>query len=87
MNETSNACCRAEIPQDGRPLEPTPINKSGVIYDVHIHQVDRGYVVQAGCKTFVFESPESLLDLLRTYILAPDITLKSFYDGTLFPKD
>jgi hypothetical protein len=83
MNETANACCNPSEPC--RPdIPPTPINESNKIYDIHIHQVDRGYVVQAGCKTFVFESPENLLDLLRTYILAPDITHKAFYDKTLF---
>ena len=83
IDGTSKKCCREEEPC--RPdTTPTLNQVEDKIYDIHIHQVDRGYVVQAGCKTFVFEDSDRLLAYLTDYVKNPDAVLKKFYDGTLF---
>ena len=36
-------------------IRPTPTTQEDpAIYDIYIKQVENGYTVQAGCKTFVF---------------------------------
>lgn len=39
---------------------------------VRIHPIDNGYVVTVGCKTFVFETLEKLLDNLSAYYNNPE---------------
>ena len=88
MNETVNACCQSERGYQGvigQTREgPVPIQSEDKIYDIHIHQVDRGYTVQVGCKTFAFEEKDRLLAYLTDYIKNPEDVLKKYYDGSLF---
>lgn len=41
------------------------------IRPIHITQVDNGYFVKVGCKSFVFETYSSLLDNLKDYCKNP----------------
>jgi hypothetical protein len=54
------------------------------IYNVTIRQTDRGYIVDAGCKTFVFETAEGLLEKLSAYLKEPAATHKLLDEGKLF---
>jgi len=54
------------------------------IYDVHISQLDHGYQVSVGCKTFAIESASKLIGLLTEYLHNPALTEQKFEDGKLF---
>jgi len=54
------------------------------INELSISEVDRGYIVRAGCKTFAISSKEELLEKLIEYINNPKETEKKYYEGKLF---
>ena len=53
-------------------------------YNVQISQLDYGYVVNVGCKSFAVETPEKLLKYITEYINNPGETEKKFYTQELF---
>lgn len=53
-------------------------------HEVKISQLDYGYVVSVGCKSFAIETPEKLLAYLTEYITKPGETEKKFYAKELF---
>lgn len=69
-------CVEAMAPQ---PM-PAPPDK---IYRITICQMDHGYMVEAGCKTFAIESAERLAGLLSAYLLKPSETLEKYFKGNL----
>lgn len=53
-------------------------------YELRVQQLDRGYIVNVGCKSFAFENQEVMLGMITEYITNPNKTEDSFYNGTLF---
>ncbi len=70
-------------------FEPTKQEVSSYdrIRDIKITQLDNGYNVTIGCKTFAFESHESLLKHLAMYIKHPDKTETAFHENKLFTNE
>jgi len=62
----------------------TPKNK---MYDTHIEQLDNGYVVRVGCKSFAIGTKDELITLLTRYIKFPDLIEEEFMTGKLYYFD
>jgi len=73
-------CCDSEC------CEKSSSDGIGKIREIIIKQVNYGYIVNVGCHTFAVESVVRLNELLNAYLLQPDATEKSWYDGTLFKQ-
>jgi hypothetical protein len=67
----------------GRVPELTE-NSGNKIRQINIREVNRGYIVEVGCHTFVFETKENLLIKLSQYIDNPQETEKQWSEGNLF---
>ena len=55
-------------------------------YDVQIQELDHGYMVKVGCKSFAIESKETLLNMITKYINNPIEVQKEFFNKTLTIK-
>lgn len=55
-------------------------------YDVQIQELDHGYMVRVGCKSFAIESKETLLNMITKYINNPAEVQKEFFNKTLTIK-
>ena len=67
------------------PMEEVDIPSSSKYpYTVNIRTLDRGYLVEVGCKSFAFTSREELLDLLGKYLNDSQEIEKSFFSNKLF---
>lgn len=69
------------VPQPIRAESPFP---SLANYEVHIRQVHNGFIVSAGCQTFVFEKFETVSRYMSLYFRDPEGTEKKHREGTLF---
>lgn len=58
----------------------------GLMRPLIIRQLDHGYTIEIGCKSFAFGDQERLIQLLTQYIQSPDKTEVTYYEGTLFQK-
>lgn len=56
------------------------------IYAIAIRPVDRGYIVEVGCKTFAMSDTDELIRYLSDYLIDPGSIHKQFYAGELFKK-
>lgn len=56
------------------------------IYTINIRAVDRGYMVEVGCKTFAISETSELISHLTEYLKDPAKTHKKFFAGELFKK-
>lgn len=69
-------------------LSPMPLinadDDTRMKYNIQINQLDYGYVVNVGCKTFAIETPEKLLKYITEYINNPGEAEKKFYSKELF---
>lgn len=66
------------------PMNIMEENTQQRINEISISEVDRGYIVRVGCKTFAISSKTELMDLLIEYINNPKETEKKYYEGKLF---
>jgi hypothetical protein len=55
-------------------------------YDVQIQELDHGYMVRVGCKSFAIENKETLLNMITKYINNPAEVQKEFFNKTLTIK-
>jgi len=55
-------------------------------HTINIQQVHNGFIVSAGCQTFVFEKIETASRYMTMYFQDPEGTEKKHRDGTLFSK-
>ena len=53
-------------------------------HEINIRQVHNGFIVSAGCQTFVFEKFETASKYMAMYFRDPEGTEKKHRDGTLF---
>lgn len=82
MSETMcNDCCEKQPVCEGNSLTKT---KQKMNYSVEIRELDRGYTVHVGCKSFVVIDKDELISLLTMYINEPYTTEEKFYNGELF---
>lgn len=65
---------------DAMPIRDENISSIERINEISITEVDRGYIVRAGCKTFAISSKTELIE----YINNPKDTEKKYYEGKLF---
>lgn len=74
--------------QDGDLLTLTsqhPVDlQTNKAQNISIKEKDNGYIVNVGCKEFVFESSTNLLKYLRMYLNNPNKTEKKFNEKKLF---
>ena len=61
-----------------------PVGDNGVIRNINIREVQRGYIVEVGCSTFVFETKEGLLDKLTQYLNNPRNIENLWFNKKLF---
>ena len=88
MEELDNLECdrlRNYIGTDCTIAEPSPsLHKENKIREIHITQLNRGYVVEVGCHKFAISTTEELIDKLTKYIREPNITEDKWFKGNLF---
>lgn len=65
------------------PAATPPVDREK-IYNIEIRQLDRGYVVNIGCKIFAIANAMELITHLNAYILNPQSTEKLFLSDKLF---
>jgi len=80
QNQMRNYATGNAIPPPTEPQQP----RYKKIYDVHISQLDHGYQVSVGCKTFAIEGTAKLISLLAAYLDNPIEIEKKLEDGKLF---
>lgn len=56
------------------------------IYSISIRQIDHGYIVEVGCKTFAIENAQNLADMVSAYLVNPKESFTKFYEGKLFKQ-
>lgn len=66
------------------PMNIMEGNTQQRINEISITEVDRGYIVRVGCKTFAISSKEELIEKLIGYINNPKDTERKYYEGILF---
>ncbi len=71
---------------DRQETAPIPPRVEDRIFNISIREVDHGYFVEVGCKTFAIESAERLMTLLNMYITSPAKIMEEFFKGKLFNK-
>jgi hypothetical protein len=71
------------IPAGARPSGAYPALAP---HTINIQQVHNGFIVSAGCQTFVFEKIETASRYMTLYFQDPEGTEKKHRDGTLFSK-
>ena len=75
--ESPSAMTASEYNGDG-------VSVPGTIREISITQLDRGYVVRVGCKTFAIENATDLLCYLTAYIHNPAAAEAEYNNGKLF---
>jgi hypothetical protein len=55
-------------------------------HEINIRQVHNGFIVSAGCQTFVFEKFETASRYMTMYFQDPEGTENKHREGTLFSK-
>lgn len=68
------------------PITPQAQDYPDKIYGINIRAVDRGYIVEVGCKTFAMSDTDELIRYLSDYLLDPVTIHKQFFAGELFKK-
>lgn len=53
------------------------------IREINITQLDYGYIVKVGCKTFALDTPDKIIFALKQYFRNPENTEHQFAKGTL----
>lgn len=61
-------------------------SKPNAMRDLSIREVNRGFIVQAGCHTFAISTAKELTQLVTEYINDPSGTEKRWFDGTLMTR-
>lgn len=85
MNHEAMASMGQELPRPAQTNGDRALDVADHIRGTSITQVDNGYIVLVGCRTFVFDSVDDLLSKLTSYLKAPKATEESFFNKTLFP--
>jgi|WetSurSiteA1Bulk_404760.scaffolds.fasta_scaffold158883_1 hypothetical protein len=83
-NEITAECVERPIEISNSCEEVKPNKRK--IRTIVIKEFDHGYLVEVGCKAFVFEFKEKMLDYLFNYINYPDKTEELYDQGKLFPN-
>jgi hypothetical protein len=65
---------------------PSPAYPRLAQHEIKITQVHNGFIVSAGCQTFVFEKFETASKYLAMYFQDPEGTEQKHREGTLFSK-
>jgi hypothetical protein len=65
---------------DGRLVQ----KDNGYVYPINVRPLDRGYMVEVGCKSFAITSKTELLELFSKYIHNPQETTDLYYSNKLF---
>ena len=65
---------------------PAPAYPSLSQHVINIQQVHNGFIVSAGCQTFVFEKFETASRYMTMYFQDPEGTEQKHREGTLFSK-
>ena len=63
---------------------PAPAYPSLAQHEINIRQVHNGFIVSAGCQTFVFEKFETASRYMTMYFQDPEGTEQKHREGTLF---
>lgn len=61
---------------------PTPVESPN--YEVAIRELDRGFVVSVGCKSFAFVHLDDMLHYITLYLQDRQTTERHFHQKTLF---
>lgn len=61
--------------------------EKGLMRHLTIKQLDHGYVVEVGCKSFAVPSKEELCKYLIRYINNPVAMEKEYWEGEIFKKE
>jgi hypothetical protein len=54
------------------------------IRQISIREVNRGYIVEVGCHTFAFSTPDELADKISAYLKDPNGVERKWFNGELF---
>jgi len=85
--ETSDGMEEVEQAYEAEPRPTaTPAYPSLAQHVINIQQVHNGFIVSAGCQTFVFEKFETASRYMTMYFQDPEGTEKKHREGTLFRK-
>jgi hypothetical protein len=77
----------SSMPDQKQPIEEVEVrNMTLAPYDVTIVQVHNGFIVNVGCKQFVFETFETASRYLTEYFQNPTEMERKFITGELFKK-
>jgi hypothetical protein len=68
----------------GEPGIPGVSGISNKIKDIHISQLDVGYLVKVGCKSFAITDKSKMLNMIANNLLHPADTEKLYFEGKLF---
>lgn len=72
---------------NGRPMDDMEIAVPQKSYEVRVNQMDYGYLVNVGCKSFCIESNKKLIKFLEMYWKDPKGIEKLWYSGKLGLED
>lgn len=65
------------------PISALTEKRQNKIREINITQLDYGYIVKVGCKTFALDTPDKILFALKQYFRNPENTEHQFTKGTL----
>lgn len=80
-SEIGSSCNKYYVGLPPAPVTPDEINQ---IREITIREVNRGYIVSAGCHTFAIETAANLIAKLSAYISNPAETEKKWFNKELF---
>jgi hypothetical protein len=63
-----------------------PAPKSSTMRELNIREVNRGFIVQAGCHTFAISTAKELTRLVTEYINDPSETERKWFEGKLMER-
>jgi len=55
------------------------------IYEIRIQKAENGYIVSAGCRTFVFEDLGRMMDNIQSYLINPGEVAKNWLERKQLP--
>jgi hypothetical protein len=65
---------------DERPVQ----DSNSYIYPINVRALDKGYIVEVGCKSFAITSKTELIGLFSKYIHNPQETTALYHSNKLF---